>query len=65
MNIIVFRDLSTTAGRAPRAATSAPVQPARLVRRERDFGIGYGNSSGYATERRYVRESFQPRFRCA
>lgn len=27
-------------------------QPAR-VHRERDFGVGYGNSSGYASNRSY------------
>ena len=32
---------------------------------ERDFGIGYGRSSGYATARRYVSPwNGQPRFRC-
>ena len=55
----------------PRATTPTVPTTAVVValpirqRRERDFGIGYGNSSGYATERRYVRDSFQPRFRCA
>jgi hypothetical protein len=27
--------------------------PAR-IHRERDFGVGYGNSSGYASNRRYA-----------
>ena len=32
---------------------------------ERDFGIGYGRSSGYATARRYASPwNGQPRFRC-
>ncbi|MFZ5655591.1 MAG: hypothetical protein ACOY37_00770 [Pseudomonadota bacterium] len=35
---------------------------ARLVRRERDFGVGYGKSSGYATTRRYAAPSTAPRF---
>jgi hypothetical protein len=39
--------------------------PARRERRERDFGIGYGNSSGYASARRYVPEAGYARFRCA
>jgi hypothetical protein len=39
--------------------------PARRVRRERDFGIGYGSSSGYASERRYVNDWGLTRFRCA
>jgi hypothetical protein len=37
----------------------------RTLYRERDFGIGYGNSSGYATDRRYTSEWGPTRFRCA
>ena len=55
------------------ASNNAPVAapanvlalPARRERRERDFGIGYGNSSGYAAARRYVTDRGMPRFRCA
>ena len=37
----------------------------RAVYREREAGVGYGNSSGYATDRRYARGwNGQPRFRC-
>ncbi|MBF6023147.1 hypothetical protein [Lysobacter niastensis] len=45
----------------------APAAPAanRLVRRERDFGIGYGRSSGYGCTRRYTSDWAQTRFRCA
>ena len=32
--------------------------------RERDFGIGYGNSSGYGTEEHYVHPWGPDRFRC-
>lgn len=32
--------------------------------RERDFGIGYGASSGYALEKRYTSDWGQVRFRC-
>ncbi|HEY0502748.1 MAG TPA: hypothetical protein VGD42_04555 [Lysobacter sp.] len=39
--------------------------PVRHVHRERDFGVGYGNSSGYASNRRYADNWVQPRFRCA
>lgn len=39
--------------------------PTRHVHRQRDFGIGYGNSSGYASQRSYVSDWAQPRFRCA
>lgn len=36
-----------------------------LAPRERDFGIGYGKSSGYASNRRYVNAPVGPRFRVA
>jgi len=48
-----------------------PSQPAKVdpttprhIHRERAFGVGYGNSSGYASPRRYADSSAQPRFRC-
>lgn len=58
---------------ALRPITSVPHAPTRLrtterplaVRPERDFGIGYGASSGYATARRYGSNWAPPRFRCA
>lgn len=31
--------------------------------RTRDFGVGYGNSSGYVRTRRYAGAAFAPRFR--
>jgi hypothetical protein len=42
---------------------SAP-EPNRHVHSERDFGIGYGNSSGYGTDRHYVRDWSPQRFSC-
>ena len=39
--------------------------PACRERRERDFGIGSGSSSGSASERRYVNDRGPTRFRCA
>lgn len=40
--------------------------PARRERRERDFGVGYGKSSGYASaDRRYAPDWRQFAFRCA
>ena len=43
---------------------SVPAAPRREYR-ERDFGIGYGRSSGYASARRYAAPwNGQPRFRC-
>lgn len=47
------------------ANEAADIRPARRERRERDFGIGYGNSSGYAATRRYVNDWGLTRFRCA
>ncbi|MDQ3494268.1 MAG: hypothetical protein M3485_01730 [Pseudomonadota bacterium] len=44
---------------------SPPTLPTRREHRERDFGIGYGNSSGYASNRRYASHWGAPRFRCA
>ncbi|MDQ3056499.1 MAG: hypothetical protein M3Q96_01935 [Pseudomonadota bacterium] len=35
----------------------------RQAHRTRDFGVGYGNSSGYASERRYTSDWSQIRFR--
>ena len=32
--------------------------------REREFGVGYGNSSGYASGRSYTNRSAPPYFRC-
>ena len=59
---------STTATLAPVAlAAHGAVQaaPARHVHRDRDFGVGYGNSSGYGRDRRYTSNGFAPLFRCA
>lgn len=43
----------------------APTPPAvRHHHRERDFGIGYGNSSGYGCEAHYARTWVPDRFRC-
>jgi hypothetical protein len=49
---------SETASRRFRIAGPAWLQP-----RERDFGTGYGKSSGYASDRRYVEHWGQDRFR--
>ena len=37
----------------------------RHVHRQRDFGVGYGNSSGYGRDRHYTSNGFAPLFRCA
>jgi hypothetical protein len=52
------------------AAADAPASvlptPISHVHRDRDagFGIGYGNSSGYGTDRHYVADWWPQRFRC-
>jgi hypothetical protein len=48
------------------AQGAAPQAPAtRHLHRERDFGVGYGNSSGYGRDRHYTSNGFAPLFRCA
>jgi hypothetical protein len=37
----------------------------RAAAPEREFGTGYGRSSGYASARRYTTDWVPPRFRCA
>ena len=58
------RNPMPTAAR-PSAPSPVAVTPARHAHRQRDFGVGYGNSSGYASARRYATIWGQPRFRCA
>jgi hypothetical protein len=42
-----------------------PIGPSQHPYGEREFGVGYGRSSGYASQRQYVSGwSGQPRFRC-
>ncbi|WP_407353579.1 hypothetical protein [Luteimonas sp. R10] len=48
-----------------RSAAPAKASPARRDHRVRDFGVGYGNSSGYVSNRRYASASIAPRFRFA
>jgi hypothetical protein len=57
---------------APRPLSFAPVAAPRTAgpttvttRRERDFGVGYGRSSGYAAPRRYIANASLPQFRFA
>ena len=55
---------TTTTGKPMPTPSARPTGLSR-VRRERAFGVGYGNSSGYASPRRYAQDWMQPRFRCA
>lgn len=51
----------------PQRNVPAPSAPSsgRRAYPERDFGVGYGRSSGYASTRRYaVAWAGEPRFRC-
>ena len=48
----------------PASAVVIPM-PTRHTHRERDFGVGYGNSSGYASQRRYTSNWAPPHFRFA
>ena len=51
----------------PQRSPSTPTRPGVASRPypARDFGIGYGRSSGYATSRRYALAwAGEPRFRC-
>jgi len=49
----------------PKSAPVPQPAPVRHLHRERDFGVGYGNSSGYASDRRYAEDWGQDRFRMA
>lgn len=65
MNAINTFQPTTANARGTSLPASAVVpMPTRHVHRERDFGVGYGNSSGYASARRYADPREQPRFRC-
>ena len=46
-------------------STQAQSGTRRPPHRTRDFGVGYGSSSGYASERRYTQDWGQVRFRLA
>lgn len=63
MNVSTLQTRNTTP--TPSATAILALQPPRREHRERDFGIGYGSSSGYATHRRYATHWGEPRFRCA
>lgn len=57
--------LVSLAPRTPVAVQSQVESPLSSARyRERDFGIGYGASSGYAQDKRYTSDWGQARFRC-
>ncbi|MGO4220559.1 hypothetical protein AB4Y64_01645 [Lysobacter sp. TAF61] len=41
---------------------AVPAGAIHHVHRQRDFGVGYGNSSGYASERHYTSDWMPSRF---
>lgn len=47
----------------PATVANEPASKARHVHRERDYGIGYGNSSGYASLRHFTDGHVDPLFR--
>ena len=62
MNTVLPR-LSQSARKLP-VAQATPAAPRREYP-ERDFGVGYGRSSGYASDRRYANSWSGPTlFRC-
>lgn len=61
MNVRTFEARRDGSAKSP----IVPAAPARQQYRERDYGVGYGTSSGYASHRRYSNSGFQPLFRCA
>ena len=66
MNALVIDRPAIAAAQTAAIPVSLPqAQDRRLVHRERDFGIGYGRSSGYGCTRRYATLSNQRLFRCA
>lgn len=62
MNALPRTAPAPTTPNRPVGTSFAPVVDRNRVR---DFGVGYGNSSGYATARRYTSNWATPRFRCA
>ncbi|CAN5639504.1 hypothetical protein BH23PSE2_BH23PSE2_08930 [soil metagenome] len=66
MTTTTFNRISCSFDRSKLASTQAPsalAPPARREHRQRDFGIGYGSSSGYASNPRYASHWGAPRFR--
>ena len=51
------RTLETRRNPSAKSVPVVPAAPARQQYRERDFGVGYGSSSGYASHRRTPRAS--------
>ena len=65
MNLALATRTAPSATNARFAPAVVSAAPARHLHRERDFGVGYGNSSGYASTRRYASNWAPPRFKFA
>ncbi len=50
--------------RVHRPAAAVAARPSYRQYRARDFGVGYGRSSGYASDKRYTDDWGNARFRC-
>ena len=61
MNVVTIQNRTADSAKPAQAVLFTPI----TQRRERDFGVGYGKSSGYVSTRRYASSPFQPLFRCA
>jgi len=57
-----LRSFDSTAPRQPQFFAPSNGQ-SRLQHRARDFGVGYGSSSGYASPRRYIADNGPRLFR--
>ena len=55
---------TTTTTRRHSASSTARPASYRDAPRNRDFGVGYGNSSGYASGKRYATNWANVHFRC-
>jgi hypothetical protein len=62
----VMTSLKTFFAPSPSAYPTTAPAPAQTTRRyrERDFGVGYGSSSGYASTRRYADSRGATMLRC-
>lgn len=66
MNAIhFFQPTAATPRQTNTPANAVPPPTTRQAYRERDFGVGYGTSSGYASHRRYSTNWAPPRFNFA
>ena len=57
--------IQTRTAHAARPVAAVVIPPPRPEPRSRDFGVGYGSSSGYFSQRRYAGNSTASRFRCS